>query len=72
MARTSDNHKGFELACEYRHETENALLIYDHESEDEHWLPLSAVQEIHGHKVRGQAITVVIDEWLARKRGFYK
>lgn len=72
MAKTFSGNSGFELACEYRHETDNALLIYDYASDDEHWLPLSAVQEIHGHKAKGQQISVVMDEWLARKRGFIK
>lgn len=70
MGRTSSNKNQFELACEFRHETENALLIYDFASEEEHWLPLSAVDAIHGSKTRGAQISVVMEEWIARKRGF--
>lgn len=70
MGKSSSNHDGFEMECEFRHETDNALLIYDFASQDEHWLPLSAVKEIHGSKTRGSNITVKMELWIARKRGF--
>lgn len=70
MGKAFSNGDDFELACEFRHETENALLIYDFASEDEHWIPLSAVNAIHGAKRRGAQITVHMERWIALKRGF--
>lgn len=70
MGKSSDNKEAFEMECEFRHQTDNAILIYDHASQDEHWIPFSAVQEIHGAKTRGANIRLVMDKWIAYKRGF--
>jgi len=61
------NDKTFEIACEFKHETDSAILIVDPVSSEELWIPLSQVEEIHRDK-NGFG-TLVMSEWIARKKG---
>ena len=61
------DHETYELACIKKHETDNALLIYDPVSDEELWLPWSQVDETHFND-KGEG-TVVMTEWIAKKKG---
>ena len=54
----------FELKdVEFKHETSKALLIvYD---DEEYWIPLSQVEEIHRAEGR-----IVMSAWIAKQKGF--
>ena len=60
----------FELSCTFKHESESAILIYDHATEEDIWFPLSQVEAIHGRtkEGRGQG-TIVVSDWIAQKKG---
>lgn len=60
----------FELACVKKAETDNAVLIYDPASDEDIWIPLSQIEEMHFDKA-GQG-TMVMSEWIARKKGLVK
>ena len=57
----------FEIACEFKHETDNAILIIDPATGEEIWIPLSQVEEIHRDKT-GHG-TIIMSAWIARKKG---
>ena len=62
-----------ELAVTFLHETAAAICIYDHVSEEEVWIPLSQVDEIHGRRTDGGGEgTIVISDWIARQKGLTK
>lgn len=61
--------KTFTLACERVRETDNAVLIVDHASGEEIWIPLSQVEEMHFDK--NEVGTIVMTEWIAREKGLY-
>jgi hypothetical protein len=54
----------YETACTFLKETERAVLINTHE--EEMWIPLSQVKEMHKGK-DGQGI-IVMTAWIARKK----
>lgn len=56
-----------ERAVLFKHETDNAVLVYDHESKEEIWFPLSQVEEMH-HDKKGEG-TIVVSDWIARQKG---
>lgn len=56
-----------ERAVLFKHETDNAVLVYDHESKEEIWFPLSQVEEMH-HDKYGEG-TIVVSDWIARQKG---
>ena len=58
----------FELACHFIAETDNAILICDPASDEEIWIPLSQVEEIHRDK-GGETGRIIMTEWIARKKG---
>ncbi len=60
----------FELACSKKHETDNAVLIYDPATDEDIWIPLSQVEEMHFDK-NGNG-TIVMSEWIARKKGLIR
>lgn len=60
-----------ELSVLLKHRTDNAILIYDHASDMEHWIPLSQCPEIHHNPKTGEA-TIRITEWIARQKGLIK
>lgn len=63
----------FELSCTFRHETDAAICVYDHATEEEIWFPLSQVDEIHGRKADGTGEgTIVVSDWIARQKGLAK
>lgn len=54
----------FETACTFLRETEKAVLIDTHE--EELWIPLSHVKEMHkGPKGEG---TIVMTVWIAKQK----
>lgn len=63
---------GVELAVEFRHDTGRAIKVYDYAADNEFWIPWSVISERHGNLVAGQEITVVVEEWFARKEGLIK
>lgn len=64
---------GVELAVTFKAETTNAVLIYDHASEEEIWIPLSQVEEMHRPQGRfPKDGTIVITDWIARQKGLVK
>lgn len=58
----------FEIACEFVHETDNAILIKDPMTEEEHWIPLSQVDEIHRDN-KTKSGTLVMSDWIAKQKG---
>lgn len=56
-----------ELACKFISETDSAVLVLLDDTAEEEWFPLSQVEEMHKNKAGVGSI--VISEWLARKRG---
>lgn len=59
--------KTFELACRILHETDNAIQINDGTSDENLWIPLSQVEEIHRDK-NGYG-SIVMSEWIAKQKG---
>jgi hypothetical protein len=57
----------YEFACTFRHETDSAVLVYDHATEEELWLPLSQVESMHKDK-SGKG-SIVISDWIAKQKG---
>lgn len=57
----------FEMSCIFLHETHNAVQIRDPATDEEVWLPLSLVAEMH--KNADHTGTIVMAEWIARKKG---
>lgn len=57
----------FELACTFRHETDDAVLVYDHATDEEIWFPLSQVEEMH--RDRNGNGSIVVTDWIARQKG---
>jgi len=57
----------FELACTFLRETDNAVLVYDHATEEQIWFPLSQVDEMHRDK-NGKG-SIVVTDWIAREKG---
>jgi len=57
----------FDLACTFVHETDNAVLVHDHATDEEIWFPLSQVEEMHRDK-RGDG-SIVVSDWIARQKG---
>lgn len=48
-------------------ETDNAVLVVDHESGEEIWFPLSQVDSMHFDK-NGTG-HIVVSDWIAREKG---
>ena len=57
----------FELACTFRHETDDAVLVYDQATDEEIWFPLSQVEEMH--RDRNGNGSIVVTDWIARQKG---
>ena len=58
----------FEFACEFVHETTNAILIRDLKDAEEYWIPLSQVESIHRDKNKLYG-TIVMSDWIAEQKG---
>lgn len=58
----------FEIACLKKHETDNAVLIYDYATDEEHWFPLSHVESMHFDQ--GGDGTIVVTKWIALQKGY--
>ena len=60
----------FEIACTFKRETDSAILVYDHATEEDIWIPLSQVESIHGRREDGTGEgTLVMTDWIAQKKG---
>lgn len=59
----------YEASLEFLVESEKAILVLDHATGEEFWIPLSQVHSIHGEKVRGNTVTVRMSAWIAKKKG---
>ena len=57
----------YELACTFKRETDSAVLVFDHASEEEIWFPLSQVEEMH--RDRDGRGSIVVTDWIARQKG---
>ena len=57
----------YKLACTFKAETDRAVLIIDHASGEELWIPLSQVEEMHRDSAREGEI--VMTAWIAKKKG---
>lgn len=55
------------IACTRKRETDNAVLVADHDSGEEIWIPLSQVDSTHFDK-NGNG-TIVVTDWIARQKG---
>lgn len=64
MVKSSET---YELACKRKFEGPNAVLILDHATGEELWIPLSQVEEMHFNP-QGEG-TIVISAWIAKKKG---
>lgn len=56
-----------ELYCKFMRETDNAVLVCDHDSGELIWFPLSQVEEMHRDK-RDEG-SIVVTDWIARQKG---
>lgn len=54
----------YECACTFIRETEKAVLINTHE--EDLWIPLSQVKEMHKGK-NGEG-TIVMSQWIAKQK----
>lgn len=59
----------FRFSCTIKHETDNALLVYDDASEEELWIPLSQVEAIHNRDRKTGVAELEVSEWIAKKKG---
>jgi hypothetical protein len=59
-----------EIACTRVRETDNAVLIHDHASDSDIWIPLSQVDSMHFD--RAESGTICISDWIARQKGLVK
>ncbi|MDE2107418.1 MAG: hypothetical protein KGL39_60035 [Patescibacteria group bacterium] len=57
----------YEMSCIFITETDNAVLIEDPVTGDEHWIPLSQVDRMD--KDKNKHGTIVMTEWIAKKKG---
>lgn len=57
----------YQITCLVKHETDNAMLIYDYAHEEEFWIPLSQIHEIH--RLGNDQATIVMTSWIARQKG---
>ena len=57
----------FELACQRKTESDSAVLVYDFVKDEQYWIPLSQVEEMHFDKDGNGRI--VMTEWIAKKKG---
>lgn len=55
----------FEFSCKKLAETDSAIKVYD--GENEHWIPLSQIEEMHFNR-KGEG-TMVVSDWIAEKKG---
>jgi hypothetical protein len=61
----------FEMACTFTGaSTDKAVQIHDPATEEDFWIPLSQVTEMHNRKP-GQRTdgTIVMTEWIAKQKG---
>ena len=56
----------YEMSCHFLRETYNAVLIYDHASEEELWIPLSQIQSMHKDG-KGDG-TIIMTAWIAKQK----
>ena len=57
----------FEYTCRKEGETDNAIKVYDYESCDTLWFPLSQVESMH-FDAKGDGY-IVLTDWIARQKG---
>lgn len=57
----------YELACTFKRETDSAVLVYDHATQEEIWFPLSQVEQMHRDK-NGHG-SIVVSDWIAKQKG---
>ena len=57
----------YELACTFKRETDDAVLVFDHATEEDIWFPLSQVDSMHRDK-NGNG-TIVVSDWIAKQKG---
>lgn len=57
----------YTLACSFKAETDRAVLIVDHASGEELWIPLSQVSEMH--RDAGAEGQITMTAWIAKKKG---
>lgn len=59
-----------ELSCTFRRESDNAVLVYDHATDEEIWFPFSQIESMHGRKPDGTGEgSIVVTDWIARQKG---
>lgn len=56
-----------EIACELRHETEAAFLIFD--GDREAWIPKSQCDEFEPDAPGKKTGVLAVEEWLATEKG---
>ncbi len=56
----------FRFDCFILHETDAAIKVHACDIDEDIWLPLSAVEEIHRTK---PTATLVVEEWVAKAKG---
>lgn len=59
----------FEMECEFKRETDAAILIVDPTTEEEHWIPLSQVNKIVRNAEDKRFGTIRMSEWIAQQKG---
>ena len=59
-----------EMSCEFKKETDLAVLIHDPASGEDIWIPLSQVESMHGRQRDGTGHgTIVMSDWIAEQKG---
>lgn len=61
----------YEMACEFVTETDDAVLIRDPATNDEHWVPLSQVEKMRKQRVPDGTVlgSITMTNWIAGKKG---
>jgi hypothetical protein len=56
-----------EIECDFVRETDNAVLVTEHNTGERIWFPLSQVEQMHRDKNnRGR---IVVSDWIAAEKG---
>lgn len=71
MTRRLESNEFVEIACEYRHNTDRAMLIHD--GMREAWIPMSQIESPTPEEIdalnSGQSIMLMIPKWIAKDKG---
>lgn len=59
----------FEFACTFLRETDSTVKVHDYASDEDIWIPLSQVEQMHRPKSGLGYGTIVVTDWIAQQKG---